>query len=161
MGCPLVRGCGGVIGLGARRLKGKRVLTAAEFEGEWQVARVIADRAGGPDARFDGVARFARAAWGLAYAEEGDLRIGGAVLRATRDYRWVFGSDGVEVFFGDGRFFHAFRFDAAEAEHLCGEDLYRVKYGFERWPLWVAEWDVRGPRKEYRMRSEFRRGSVL
>jgi hypothetical protein len=132
-------------------------MEAAAFEGEWQVAREIADRTGGPEGRFDGVARFTRAPWGLAYAEAGELRLGTAAMRATREYRWVFRADGVEVFFADGRAFHAFRFDAAEAEHLCGADLYRVRYDFGRWPVWEAAWDVRGPRKDYAMRSVYAR----
>jgi hypothetical protein len=134
------------------------VRRATDFEGDWAVARDILDRTGGPTGRFTGVARFTAMPWGLAYAEEGELRLGGgAGLRATRAYRWIFGAEGVEVFFDDGRYFHAFRWDAAEAEHLCGDDLYRVKYGFQDWPAWTAEWNVRGPRKDYRMRSTYRR----
>ena len=131
---------------------------AADFEGEWVIARDIEDRLGGVPGRFDGVARFTVEPWGLAYAEGGELRLGGgAALRATRRYRWILGGEGVDVFYSDGRYFHAFHWEAAEAEHLCGDDLYRVRYGFGDWPEWVAEWDVRGPRKDYRMRSTYRR----
>lgn len=132
--------------------------SAADFEGEWRVARDIEDRLGGVPGRFEGIARFMAEPWGLAYAEEGELRLGGgASLRATRAYRWILGAQGVEVFFSDGRYFHGFRWDSAGAEHLCGDDLYRVQYGFQRWPDWTADWDVRGPRKDYRMRSTYRR----
>jgi hypothetical protein len=133
-------------------------MEAAAFEGEWKITRVIHDRTGGPEGRFAGVGRFTRAPWGLRYAEEGELLLGEApAMRATREYRWVFGEAGVEVFFADGRFFHAFGLDSAEAEHLCGEDLYRVTYDFWRWPHWEAVWDVRGPRKDYAMRSVYAR----
>jgi hypothetical protein len=128
-------------------------MEAAAFEGEWRITRVITDRAGGPEGRFAGMARFTRAPFGLLYVEEGELRLGETAFRATREYRWVFGEGAVEVFFADGRFFHAFGLDATEAEHLCGEDMYRVTYDFWRWPEWEAVWDVTGPRKDYAMRS--------
>jgi hypothetical protein len=132
-------------------------MEAAAFEGLWRVERVIHDRTGGPEGRFAGEARFTPVAGGLAYREDGELRLGAAVFRATREYRWVFGEGTVEVFFSDGRFFHAFGPDATEAEHLCGADLYRVAYDFGRWPVWEAVWEVRGPRKDYLMRSVHRR----
>jgi len=130
----------------------------AEFEGEWRIAREIEDRAGGPPGWFAGTARFTPAPGGLAYAEAGELTLGPAVMRATRAYRWVFGPAGVEVFFDDGRPFHAFRWDSAAAVHPCGADLYRVCYDFGAWPVWSAVWEVTGPRKDYTLRTEWRRG---
>lgn len=132
-------------------------MDAAAFEGEWRITRVIHDRTGGPEGRFAGVARFSIAGPDLDYREEGELRLGGAVFRATRAYRWVPGSAGVEVFFADGRFFHGFAWDSAAAEHLCGADLYRVRYDFGRWPVWEAVWEVQGPRKDYVMRTQYAR----
>ena len=148
-------------------------IQAGAFEGEWHLWRVIEDRAGGPAGAssgrftglFTGVARFLPVAGGqpgplsgaLDYAEEGELRLGRAAFRATRAYRWVLGPGGVEVFFADGRFFHGFAWEAAVAEHPCGADLYRVRYDFARWPEWQAVWEVRGPRKDYVMRSQYRR----
>lgn len=128
------------------------------FLGDWLVTREIADKAGGVPGRFTGEARFAAAPWGLSYEETGRLQLGaGPAMTATRAYRWIFVPGGVEVFFADGRFFHAFRFDAAEASHLCGDDLYRVRYDFGGWPVWVARWDVQGPRKDYAMVSQYQR----
>jgi len=132
-------------------------MDAAAFEGEWRIMRVIHDRTGGPEGRFAGVARFVPVAGGLDYHEEGELQLGAAVFRATRDYRWDFGAAGVEVFFTDGRFFHAFGWNAVEAEHLCAADLYRVRYDFAAWPRWEAVWEVRGPRKDYVMRTTYLR----
>jgi hypothetical protein len=132
-------------------------MEAAAFEGLWRVDRVIQDRTGGPECRFTGEARFTAAADGLDYCEEGELRLGGAAFRATREYRWLLGPAGADVFFADGRFFHRFLWDAAAAEHLCGADLYRVTYDFGRWPVWEAVWEVRGPRKDYVMRSTYAR----
>jgi hypothetical protein len=132
-------------------------MEAAAFEGRWRIARRIEDRTGGPQGRFAGVGRFAPAGGGLDYAEEGELRLGEAAFAASRAYRWVCRAGGVDVLFGDGRFFHGFDWAAAVAEHPCGADLYRVRYDFGRWPDWAAVWEVRGPRKDYVMRSDYRR----
>jgi hypothetical protein len=61
------------------------------------------------------------------------------------------------VLFADGRPFHAFDPGAArpEAAHDCPPDLYRVRYDFSDWPDWQAAWEVRGPRKDYRMVSRY------
>jgi len=134
-----------------------RVQGPAAFEGDWQITREIKDRTGGPAGRFTGTGRFTPAPGGLAYAEAGELALGPTVMRATRAYRWVFTAEGVEVLFSDGRPFHAFRWDAATAEHPCGADLYRVRYDFSAWPDWTATWDVTGPRKDYTLRTLWRR----
>ena len=134
-------------------------MDAAAFEGEWRVARVIHDRTWGPEGRFGGIARFVPVAGGLDYREEGELRLGTAVFRATREYRWSFDAAGVAVFFADGRFFHAFGWDRGEAEHLCGEDLYRVRFALAAWPRWATVWEVRGPRKDYVMRTTYLRAA--
>jgi hypothetical protein len=161
-GRPLAQGNGGVIGFPAGRLKGGqrqgRVHDAADFLGAWQITRAITDRRGGPPGHFAGTARFTPAPGGLRYAEEGCLTLGTTQMRATREHLWLFGPAGVEVRFADGRPFHAFRWDAAAAEHPCGADLYRVRYDFSAWPVWSATWDVTGPRKDYAMRSLWQRG---
>lgn len=96
----------------------------------------------------------------LTYAEMGQLRLGGGPsMQAARRYRWVFGPDGVSVSFDDGRPFHAFvpQGHVAGTDHPCGADLYRVRYDFTRWPRWQAVWQVRGPRKEYVLVSDYAR----
>jgi hypothetical protein len=122
---------------------------------------VIADHRGAVEGVFDGFAVIvAEGKAAATYAEEGLLRMGdGPQLTATRAYRWQFSEDAVAVFFVDGRPFHNFRLDAGEvaAEHLCGADLYRVRYDFAGWPFWTARWEVQGPRKDYAMESQYRR----
>ncbi|MCB2117367.1 MAG: trigger factor [Rhodobacteraceae bacterium] len=134
------------------------VPTLGEFEGEWTVARRIVDRLG-PEARFEGVARFSRAGTGLLYREEGELFVGGGQgFHAERSYFWHPGEGGrIAVDFGDGRAFHDF--DPAEpaGRHHCGDDDYAVRYDFSHWPEWRAEWVVKGPRKDYTLTSRYRR----
>lgn len=142
-------------------LKNKVTWEREDFVGVWTVARTIADAAGGQAGTFSGRAVFRPdGVAGLVYDELGLLRMGeGPGWTATRTYLWTLDGAGVVVRFADGRDFHRFRFGAmgAEAEHLCGADLYRVRYDFDRWPDWTARWEVRGPRKDYAMVTQYRR----
>ncbi|TMV77430.1 trigger factor [Thioclava sp. BHET1] len=132
----------------------------ADFGGEWRIARRIEDRRAGQSGAFEGRAVSTPDAAGLVYAEEGVLRIGsGPGMRAERRYFWQAAGAEIAVFFADGRAFH--QFDPAEggpaARHYCDPDIYDVVYDFSRWPDWRAIWEVRGPRKDYRMESLYQR----
>jgi Family of unknown function (DUF6314) len=130
------------------------------FAGLWDLEREVEDVRAGRTGRFSGTARFALAAGGLAYREEGTLSFQGSPpLEASRSYLWRDGGAGtLEVLFEDGRFFHRFCADEPEpaAEHDCPPDRYRVRYDFGRWPRWQAAWRVEGPRKDYGMVSRYR-----
>lgn len=135
-----------------------KVMRLEDFTGRWRIERRIDDRLGGVTGRFEGVAEFTPAATGLAYREEGRLRLGaGPEVVAVRDYLWRQEGGRIVVLHGDGRPFHDF--DPAEpgARHWCDPDDYRVRYDFARWPEWRAEWTVLGPRKDYTMRSTYYR----
>ncbi|MGL4281653.1 MAG: DUF6314 family protein [Albidovulum sp.] len=139
--------------------QGRFVPGLADFAGRWSVGRRIEDRLARAEGCFDGVAEFAPGAQGgLTYRETGELRLGdGPAFTAERSYLWREGGGRIIVDFADGRPFHTF--DPAEpaAHHLCVADDYTVRYDFSRWPEWQAEWTVRGPRKDYTMRSLYRR----
>ncbi len=131
----------------------------ADFSGQWALSRQV-ELAGGAWARFEGRAAFVPAGPGrLAYREEGLLSPPGAVapLRAERSYLWCAEGDEIAVFFDDGRPFHRFCAARPEASHWCDPDQYDVRYDFTLWPEWHSAWQVRGPRKEYRLTSQFRR----
>jgi len=130
----------------------------AGFLGTWQLRRTITDRLG-PEGRFSGQALFEPVAGGLALREVGRLAMGGQEFAATRQYRWLARGQGVDVQFGDGRFFHHFSLGPrAEAGHDCAPDRYDVAYDFSLWPgAWQATWQVRGPRKDYTMVSRYTR----
>ena len=134
-------------------------LTAADFAGDWRLARVLTDRLGAMSGTFTGTARFtADGSDALAYHESGQLTLrAGAVLQAERDYRWVWTATNVTVFFADGAPFHDFRPTGmgTGTPHLCGADLYTVTYDFRAWPRWQAVWEVRGPKKNYRSVSDY------
>lgn len=96
------------------------------------------------------------------YHEAGHLILGDAPpLRAERRYLWRQEGAEIAVFFADGRPFHDIDPDAGpdtEVQHLCGADLYSVRYDFARWPDWQARWTVRGPAKDYTMTTDYARG---
>jgi len=137
---------------------GRQPPRLADFAGRWRVSRIIDDdRMGGQAGTFAGDALFQpRPDGALYYAEEGELRLGpGPSFRAMRSYLWRAEGGRIVVDHGDGRPFHSFEPAAPAAEHLCGADLYVVRYDFAAWPRWRAEWTVRGPRKDYAMVSDF------
>jgi len=126
----------------------------ADFEGEWRLSRRIL-QANGVEARLHGVALFRAVPEGLAYEEVGTLRIPGQPeMEARRAYLW--GPD-LTVWFDGGRYFHKVPEEGGETEHWCAPDQYDGVYDFDDWPVWRVTWNVRGPRKAYRMVSAYRR----
>ncbi len=135
----------------------------ADFLGRWRIDRRIEDRAGGTTGRFEGQGVFLARGAKAVYVERGLLYYGTQPpMQAERSYLWRDGPTGIEVFFHDGRPFHRIGLagETAEARHWCDPDSYVVHYDFGDWPLWSARWDVTGPRKDYVMRSLYRRADV-
>lgn len=129
-----------------------------DFEGPWVLERrVIHEDA--PDAQFRGSARFIPHGSGLTYEEKGLIKIEGTrPVSAQRRYLWREDENGViEVLFEDGRAFHRIDPAAPQDTHLCAPDTYEVSYRFGQWPEWISIWKVRGPEKNYRMVSTYRR----
>lgn len=93
----------------------------------------------------------------LAYYEKGEvIAPNGSVMPAERRYFWQQPQTGLfEVLFDDERYFHTFSASNPNAEHLCGDDNYVVRYDFTAWPVWRSTWQVKGPRKDYTMVSEY------
>lgn len=129
----------------------------ADLEGVWTLEKAIEDRLG-PPGTFSGQARIARNRDGWRYEESGALVLAeGRALAAERVYLWRPLADGVAIAFADGRPFHQMPFAGGSAVHACPPDAYRVTYDFDGWPDWTAMWEVRGPRKDYRMEARYLR----
>ncbi|WP_298358932.1 DUF6314 family protein [uncultured Litoreibacter sp.] len=132
-----------------------------DFEGAWVLTRIIEDRMTQAQGRLSGTAEFvAREAGGFDYRETGELTYGSQPpMAATRTYIWEPIETGIAVSFEDGRPFHVIAEDRLmpDANHHCDPDWYHVSYDFTRWPDWRAVWRVVGPRKDYRMLSEYKR----
>ncbi len=129
------------------------------FAGRWSLERRITDAKAG-EMRLQGLAEFRPSTHRLLYREEGQLRLPGrAPIRAVQQYIWEVQRGWIAIRFADGRPFHGFPLGVVqpEATYLRPPDRYAVAYDFRDWPRWRAEWVVSGPRKDYRMVSEYRR----
>jgi hypothetical protein len=73
---------------------------------------------------------------------------------AERRYLW---SADLSVWFEDGRFFHNVPPHGGPTAHWCDPDQYDGQYDFADWPAFRVTWRVRGPRKDYRMETLYRR----
>lgn len=119
--------------------------------GTWRLRRRIRDDSTGAIVRVVGHVRFERLADGIVQREAGTMVMPGRPpMAATRTYLWSEAPGRLDVSYADGSPFHAFDPAAPRpvAEHRCGDDLYRVRYDFGRWPRWRSVWQVTGPRKE-------------
>jgi hypothetical protein len=129
-----------------------RVLS--DFFGTWSISRRIV-LAGMPDAQFDGSATWTPDTNGALYHEAGKLRLSGQpAMHSERKYQW---SHDLSVCFDDGRFFHQVPSEGGETAHWCDPDQYNVRYYFEDWPIWRVKWQVKGPKKDYTMTSDYKR----
>lgn len=143
---------------GERQAGARRI---GDFAGVWLLEREVEDRRAGQVARFEGRAELMpQGAGRWLWQESGLLRFGAAApVRAERRYLWQEQGEAIAVLFDDGRFFHAFDPDqgAPVAAHFCDPDQYDARYDLANWPRWRVTWEVRGPRKDYRMVTDCRR----
>ena len=125
------------------------------FKGHWTFTREITHANGQIDL-VDGSVGFTPRGAGLIYDELGVLRIGSREFRTERRYFWTLRDDEIIVEFEDGRFFHKFSMSKTSSHHLCLPDDYWVDYKFGT-ETWEAKWRVKGPRKDYTMRTRYTR----
>ena len=134
-----------------------------EFEGTWEIHRDIEDRMSNQNGTLDGTATLSPGGFegGMIYRETGGLNLGedSDTMEATRIYLWNAHPSGIAVFFQDGKPFHVIEMDRSmpDAQHHCAPDMYHVVYDFNKWPNWNVQWRVRGPRKDYRMVTNYKR----
>jgi hypothetical protein len=83
------------------------VIALADLEGRWTLDRRIDDRRAGLTGRLTGTCVWRPDGQGLVQHETGILHYGDAApIRAERRYLWRADSEGLAVFFEDGRPFH-------------------------------------------------------
>ncbi|WP_420863784.1 DUF6314 family protein [Algirhabdus cladophorae] len=131
-------------------------LQLTDFIGIWQISREIEDRISRQAAQFTGQVTFTEDKDQLIYHETGRLKLlNTPPMTSERRYFWRQSDAGIAVFFDDDRPFHTFDLATATSDHWCDPDQYNVEYGFASWPVWTAVWTVKGPRKDYTMRSSY------
>ena len=132
----------------------------SDFEGQWDLTRVIRDARAGQVIQADGHVELRPGEDGLVYDEAVTLRIPGQPeMKGTRRYFWRWAGDQITIYFDDQRFFHALNLGQPRPQdhHNCPPDSYDAEYDFAQWPLWRVRWTVSGPRKSYEMETKYTR----
>ena len=130
------------------------------FAGSWSYLRILDDRRLGTRGSILGHAGFEAAEAALLYSERGHLSFAGSETIATRRYRYSFPEgQRAEVFFADGRPFHAMDLSRGEDyfTHDCPPDLYQGHCRLLDASSWQLSWRVTGPRKDLRLKTRYRR----
>ncbi len=133
----------------------------AYFLGAWHLARTIEDRRDQRHGFLRGSAAFEPDGRDLRYREYGRLRLGAYAGPVEQRYRYAFPRpDHVTVRFADGRSFFDLEFSRGRGAflHKCGADLYRGTIEVLDAACFTMSWRVSGPRKDYVLRSRYRRG---
>lgn len=132
------------------------IASLEHFAGKWRLNREITSGSGDAFV-FAGRANFTWQQSGLVYNESGEVTLpNNKTMQSERTYFWRQGpANQLEVYFDDQRYFHSFSGTTPYAEHRCGDDHYKVRYTFGRWPFWTSVWQVSGPRKDYTMVSRY------
>jgi len=131
----------------------------AFLPGRWGVERTLRDARLGAGT-FAGTATFERDEdGGLDWLETGRLRLGGYEGPARRRLRVAREEGAWMVRFDDGRPFHPLelRATACEVTHPCGADTYAGQYVVLGPDAFDVTWRVRGPAKDQRIASRYRR----
>lgn len=133
---------------------------ARYLAGTWRLTRRIEDLAAGLTGTFTGTGRFRPDGPGLRYDERGELVFGTHRGPAWRAYRyWPDGDGRLAVEFDDGRHFHDLDLTRGywEVTHPCRADAYSGAFRVLDADRWTQDWRVRGPAKDQRLYTEFRR----
>jgi Family of unknown function (DUF6314) len=135
-------------------------MTLADFLGTWSFARLILGPEGEETGQAGGTVTLTGDVHSAVYKETGRLILPQQPpMTATRRYLWRAAPSAILVTFEDGRAFHTIDLggESAAAAHWCNPDQYDVAYDFSAWPHWSSDWRVKGPRKDYRLLTTYRR----
>lgn len=130
------------------------------LEGNWKLDRQILDHRRGETGQLVGKSRFVADGEALVYREEGRLTLGDHSGPAEQVYSYSFPAvHRASVRFADGRFFHDLDLSGGTwaCTHLCGDDRYDGEFRALGPETWQAVWQVKGPRKDLRLDSTYRR----
>jgi len=126
---------------------------AGALIGRWRVRRVVRDFSGSASCVFSGNALLTEDG----FSEEGEIRMGGRALPASRIYRLEAGERSVLVFRGNDLFIRLGEQPSQIVHHGCGADSYVGRFFFRSRDEWIEAWRVKGPRKNYASIGRFHR----
>ena len=129
--------------------------------GDWIMTRRIRFRRTATRGFLDGCASVRADGQHSSLNEQGLLRLDGREAMASQRYVLTFRGAVVQVHFRNGSFFHEFELHRSgyTAIYHCGADQYVGRYRVLDCDVWSLIWCVRGPRKDYDMRTLYRRVS--
>lgn len=130
------------------------------LEGLWSLQRAGHDRRTGDISIFTGTASFVPDSNALLYTERVTWTAAGQTLHGHRSYRFTFtGPWSAQVWFLDGRFFHALnmRQNAATVVHTCPPDHYTGWYRLDGTGTYTTHWTIQGPRKNIDLHTRYQR----
>jgi hypothetical protein len=129
--------------------------------GDWIMTRRIRFRGTAARGFLEGRASVRADGHQSSLSEEGLLTLDGREAMASQRYALTFRGAVVQVHFRNGSFFHEFelRERGYTAIYHCGADHYVGRYRVHDRDVWSLTWCVRGPRKDYDMRTLYRRVS--
>lgn len=134
--------------------------------GRWTLERVISDHRAGARSEFRGAAELTAppghpgvSATRARYREHGRFRSPAYEATAHRTLHYLRDGGGVVINFADGHRFIELdlRGGAAEAQHACGDDDYRLGFWVPAPDVVEERWWVQGPAKDYEARTVWRR----
>jgi len=127
--------------------------------GDWVMTRRIRFRRTATRGLLEGRASVRADGHQSTLNEQGLLRLDGREALASQRYALTFHGRVVRVHFRNGAFFHEFelRERGCTAIYHCGSDQYVGRYRVHDRDAWSLIWCVRGPRKDYDMRTLYRR----
>jgi hypothetical protein len=132
----------------------------AEFlAGDWIMTRRIRFRGTATRGLLEGRASVRTDGHHSSLNEQGLLRLDGREAMASQRYALTFRGAVVQVHFRNGSFFHEFELRRCGYTTIyhCGPDQYVGRYRVVDPDVWSLIWCVRGPRKNYDMRTLYRR----
>ena len=132
----------------------------AFLEGAWSLQRIVEDRRAETRGVLDGRVDFLAEGAALMYREHGILILGAGRYETSRLYRFEFPQvHRAEVSFEDGQPFHTLDLSCGRwsVAHDCGDDRYQGTHLVVGQDEWRVRWRVRGPRKDQRLDSRYRR----
>lgn len=148
--------------MAGREIHGDRgaITRPADFlTGDWIMTRRIRFRRTAARGSLEGRASIRPDGHHFVLSEQGLLRFDGHEAMASQRYALTFHGAVVQVHFRDGSLFHEFELRTVgyTATYLCGADQYVGRYRVLDPDVWSLTWCVRGPRKDYDMRTLYRR----
>lgn len=139
-----------------------------DFLGSWTLDRHIEDFLLDQTSQFTGQAKLVARDADWLYSERGILNVQNLTpLKSERRYLWSPTARGFDINFENGQFFHSFDLTEtsdmninATAHHWCDPDYYHVQYDLGNFPIWSSVWQVKGPKKSYKLHSTYTRHSL-